>query len=138
MSGDCDGEATSYITLLMDREICCANSSESIALHEILTSPNDFVKLQFPTLNKEQMIIGRCMQLWGDSLGRCPREFSYRIPRKVGLSAFLLSAHLQNGASSHTSFPEDTGHHFSALPPPPSGSTHRSGMTTENSCLVHT
>ena len=49
-----------YIRLSMDREICCANSYEPIALHEIQASPNDFVKLQFPILNTDQ-VISRCI-----------------------------------------------------------------------------
>lgn len=49
-----------YIKLSMDGEICCAKSSEPIALHEIRATPNDFVKLQFPTLNTDQ-IISRCI-----------------------------------------------------------------------------
>lgn len=50
-----------YIKLSMDQEICCANSSEPVALHEIRASPDDFVILSFPILNTDQITVSRCI-----------------------------------------------------------------------------
>lgn len=85
------GKAIFYITLLMDREICCSNSSEPIALHETQSSPYDFDKLQFTTLNRKGMVTARCVQLKGHHVHlveSCPREVSDGNSRRVGLATF--------------------------------------------------